>query len=274
MTEYESDTFYPYLREVLDERFAGLPDDQLEAVFEDAFGEGITPAEYEEFFGGLSKALSQAAPVISSVAQGALRGAASGSALGLPGIIGGAITGGAGQALQQHARGPARNVGGVLSGVVNTAGTLTGRSGAQGLSGLLGMVSQGGGGPAANALRSILGRPETAQALAALLGGANPAIPVGPASTPVPASAFAGLLGALAREAEAEAEAAWDGGEALPGYLADDTGQLVVDPVVPEQRAARLLQLLAADEPEYDDAEFDEAEYDDAFEAELLVIGG
>lgn len=281
MSEYEFETFYPYLREVLDERFAGLPDDQLEAVFEDAFGEGITPAEYEEFFGGLSKALSKAAPVLSSVAQGALKGGAAGSAIGPWGTLGGALVGGVGQALQQHTRGPARDVGGALSGVVNTAGMLTGRGGAaQGLSGLLGLLSQGRGGPATNALRGILARPETGQALGALFSGSNPAIPVGPGSTPVPASAFAGLLGALAREAEAEAS--WDDSEALPGYLADSAGQLVVDPDNPDQRAARLLQLLAAGDSEYDDADYDDAEYDDAyeaaeydaaFEADLPVIG-
>ena len=47
------------------------------------------------------------------------------------------------------------------------------------------------------------------QALAALLGGQNAAIPAGPSGTPVPANAYAGLLSALAKEAEAEA-ASWD----------------------------------------------------------------
>jgi hypothetical protein len=265
MTEYEFETFYPQLRQVLDERFAGLPDDQLEAVFEDAFGEGITPAEYEEFFGGLSKALSSAAPILSSVAQGALKGGAAGSAIGPWGTLGGAVLGGVGQGLRQHTRGPARDVGGALSGVVNTAGTLTGRgAAAQGLAGLLGMLAGGRGGPATNALRNILGRPETSQALGALFSGRNAAIPVGPANAAVPASAFAGLLGALAKEAESEAEASWDDTEPMPGYLADHTGQLVVDPTDPEQRAARLLQILAAGEAEDDDAEWDDGEWDDA----------
>jgi hypothetical protein len=55
----------------------------------------------------------------------------------------------------------------------------------------------------------VLGRPETAQALGALAGGQNPAVPAGPTGTPVPANAYAGLLSALAREAEAEA-LSWD----------------------------------------------------------------
>ena len=271
MTEHDSDTFYPYLREALDDRFAALPDDQLEAMFEDAFGEGITPAEYEEFFGGLSKAFAKAAPVLSSVAQGAVKGGTAGSVAGPWGALGGAVLGGVGQALQQHTRGPARNVGGALSGVVNTAGMLTGRGAAtQGVSGLLGMLGQGGGGPATNALRGILGRPETGQALAALFGGHNPAIPVGATNAAVPASAFAGLLGALAREAEAEAEAVWADTDAVPGFLADSAGQLVVDPSDPEQRAARLLQLLVtgedvdAEDTEHEDAEYDDAEYEEA----------
>jgi hypothetical protein len=262
MTEYEFETFYPRLREVLDERFAGLPDDQLEAAFEIAFGEGVTPAEYEEFFAGLSKALSKAAPVLTSIGQGALKGASAGSIAGPWGALGGALLGGAGGALQQHTTGPARDIGGALTGVVNTAGALTGGGGpAGGASGLLGLLGGGGRGPATNALRNVMARPDTAQALGALFRGRNPSIPVGARGIPVPANAFAGLLGALAREAEAEAS--WDDAEAVPAYLVDAAGQIVVDPSNLEHRAARLLQLMAGSEAaaEYDDAEYDDAEY-------------
>lgn len=281
MAEPVADTYYPHLREVLDPRFAALSDAELEALFESAFGEGITPAEYEDFFGGLGRALGsvaqgvgrfaqQAAPVVASGAQGALQGAAAGSALGPWGALGGALTGGVGSALQKHGRGPAKDVGNVLSGVVNTAGMLSGRGGlAQGAAGLLGMAGRaaGGGSPAAGQLLGLLNRPEVMLALMSLFRGRNPAVPVGATRTPVPANAFAGLLGALAREAEAEAMI-WDSAESVPAYLVNPTGQLVVDPSDPDQRAARLLQLLGgeADEErwEQDDTDFDDTDFDDA----------
>lgn len=286
MTEPVADTYYPQLREVLDSRFATLSDAELEALFESAFGEGITPAEYEEFFGGLGKALGgvakdvgrfaqQAAPVIASGAQGALQGAAAGSALGPYGALAGALTGGVGSALQKHGRGPAKDVGNVLSGVVGTAGMLSGRGGlARGASGLLGMAGQAAGrrSPAAGQLLGLLNRPETMRALASLFRGRNAPVPVGSARTPVPPNAFAGLLAALAREAEAET-LDWDATESVPAYLVNPMGELVIDPTEPDQRAARLLQLLGSeadeedweqdeDESDADDSEFEETDFE------------
>jgi len=263
MTSTTMETFYPNLRDMLDDRFADLPDEQFEAAFESAFGEHVTPAEYEEFFGGLSKALSsvgasvgrvakQAAPVLATAAQGALSGAASGSALGPYGMLGGALLGGVGSALQKHGGGRGgRQVGSALGSVLGTAGALTGRGGPGGaLAGLSGLLGQRGGGPATNALRSILGRPQVSQALNALFAGRNPQIPVGSSGTPVPASAITGLLGLLAREAEEEAEVVRLD-DRPDAFLVDAEGQLVVDPTVPEQRAGRVLQLFAQ---EFDDA--------------------
>jgi hypothetical protein len=66
-------------------------------------------------------------------------------------------------------------------------------------------------------------------------------VPVGTAS--VPASAFANLLGQLGSRAFGQAEAAAEPTEALPGYLYKE-GALAVDPAAPEQRAARLLEIL------------------------------
>lgn len=286
MTESDFETLYPHLREVLDDRFASLSDDELEALFESAFGEGITPAEYEEFFGSIGRAardvgrfVQKAAPTIAGVAKGALSGAAAGSVGGPFGAIGGALIGGASSALSRHGTGSVRDVGRALGGVVTTAGLLTGRGalmpGAPGL--MQGLVGRGAN-PATNALHAVLRQPETLRALSALFSGRNPTIAVGRSRIPVPAHAFAGLLGALAREAEAEA---WvgDDTETVPGYLVDSAGQLVVDPSDPELRAARLLQLLAGGAEhlpqfidnhtvEYDDSEYDESsdgEYDDVW---------
>ena len=270
MPESFAGTDYPRLREVLDPRLAALPDTELESAFATAFGEGVTPAEYEEFFGGLGRALQgvaqdvgrfaqQAAPVVASGAQGALRGAAAGSALGPWGILGGALTGAAGSALAQHGTGTARDVGNMLSGVVGTAGSLTGGGG---LAGLLGGAGRGAP-PAAANLAGLLRTPQLAQALSGLLGGGNPTVPAGRAGTPVPATAFAGLLSALAREAESEALADQDG-ESVPAYLVGPTGELLVDPGDPDQRARRLLALLAGEVA----ADTDGEAWDDADDAE------
>jgi hypothetical protein len=274
MTQSFAGTYYPNLRDVLDPRFAGLSDAELEEAFETAFGEGVTPAEYEEFFSGLGNALGgvgrdiarfarKAAPVAATAAQGALQGAGAGSRLGPYGALGGALLGATGAALQRHGGGTARGVGSTLSGVVGTAGALSG-------GGLGGLLGRGGGQPSAIAnLLGLLRRPEATAALGALARGRNPAIPVGRGATPVPANAFAGLLGALAREAEAEAESEPAG--SIPAYLLNPAGQLVVDPSNEDLRAARLLQLMAGeaqfddyDDAEYEDADHDEGGYEDA----------
>jgi len=264
-----AETAYPYLRDALDDRFSALTDAEFDSAFEAAFGDGVTPVEYEEFFSGLGKALSnfaqQAAPVAQSAVQGAITGGAAGARYGPYGALIGALAGGTGSALQQHGTGTARDVGNVLSGVVGTAGALGGGGGAGGLAGLLGGAggaSGAGQAPATNQLMRVLARPETAQALGALAGGQNPAVPAGPTGTPVPANAFAGLLSALAREAEAEAFG-WDEPVAVPAYLVGPGGQLIADPASPDQRSGRLLQLLAAPAREQDES-FDE--YDEAFD--------
>ncbi|MEU4293786.1 hypothetical protein AB0E63_36670 [Kribbella sp. NPDC026596] len=210
------DTSYPYLRDALDDRFSGLTDAELDSVFTTAFGEDVTPLEYEEFFSGLGKAFSnfaqQAAPVAATALQGGLEGGMQGMKYGPYGALVGALAGGTGAALQKHTTGTGRDVGSVISGVVNLAGG----------GGLPGAARPAGPppaqapaaapappAPATDQLLRLLGRPEMVQALAALLGGQNAAISAGPSGTPVPANAYAGLLSALAKEAEAEA-ASWD----------------------------------------------------------------
>jgi hypothetical protein len=262
------DTDYPYLRENLDDRFSALTDAELDSVFEAAFGEGVTPAEYEEFFSGLGKAFSgfaqQAAPVAASAAQGALRGGAAGARFGPYGAFIGALGGGAGAALQHHGTGTARDIGNVISGV----GSVIGGGGAQGSAVPLAGAAPGPA-PATSELLRLLGRPETAQALGALFRGQNPAVPAGPAGTPVRANAFAGLLSALARESEAEA-LGWGDAVGLPAYLVGPGGELLADPADPDQRSGRLLQLLAGPSREVDEASddaFDEYEVLDEYEA-------
>jgi hypothetical protein len=59
----------------------------------------------------------------------------------------------------------------------------------------------------------------------------------------VPVSAFANLLGVLGQRAFAQAESVQPAREGFPEYLYRDR-ELTVDPVSPEQRAERLMELL------------------------------
>lgn len=80
----------PHLRLTLSPECRGLTDTEREQVFELAFGEGVSPAEYEAFFSG---------PDLSRPKSPKGLGAATGSALGPYGAIAGAVAGGVGQLL-------------------------------------------------------------------------------------------------------------------------------------------------------------------------------
>lgn len=277
-----TDTYYPHVRAVLEPQCSGLTDSELDAVFESAFGEGASAAEYEEFFGGLGRALGglaqRAAPALGSSAQGALSGAAAGSALGPWGALGGALIGGVGSALAQHGRGPARDVGRVI-------GTFTGGGAMPAPLAPAAPVAPGPPmvpappGPAAPAtpptpgapapaappptsaiswLGQLLASPAAAQAIAALMQGRGGTVPVGATATPVQASEVVGLMGALARESEAEA-IQWDVGQGPPAYLIGPEGELESDPYDVDLRAVRLLELFAS-----------EAEWDEELDSEDL----
>ena len=190
MTHETWGTSYPNFRSVVGERCEALSDAELELAFATTFGEGVGPAEYEDFFGSLGSVLGslvpqagqlvqRVAPTVAPVAQGALQGALSGAPLGLPGIIAGAVAGGAGSTLSQQKSAPARDIGRALSGGVNTFG---------------GLLGGGAGLPSA--------------ALGAHAGGSS----AGPqqsgpsvASGGVSSNLLAGLLGALSRRNATEA---------------------------------------------------------------------
>jgi hypothetical protein len=240
------DSHYPHLREVLDSRFTELPDSALESVFQAAFGEGAEPAEYEEFFGTLGRALKAAAP-------GAIQGAVTGASMGGPwGGLAGLIAGGVGSALAQQGAGPVRDAGRV-SGVAGTTVTPAGRPAPQPAAPPLSPLPTGpapaggvaGAVPAAAHLLALLQDPRIVAALQMLLQRGSGTVPVGPSSTPVPATEVAGLVGTLALEAAADATA--EVSEALPAYLTDAAGYPVVDPLEPGQRAGRLLQLFGSE---------------------------
>ena len=109
---------YPYLRQCLAPQFADAAAEDIESYMDGRFGEGAA-SHYDEclesFFSDLGRTFQKVAPVVANVAGGVAHGAMSGSSLGLPGIIGGAVMGGAGTALSSYAKGPLRDVGNVLN---------------------------------------------------------------------------------------------------------------------------------------------------------------
>ena len=225
-------------------------------------------------------------------------GATLGSSIsGLAGGGRGGVTGAAVNALTGVLGGAAGSAGG-------TAGVLGGLLGGNAASALSGLF---GGSSAIGQLLSLLQRPETMQALAALnLGplGTN-SIRVGANQTPLPVSGIARLVGTLAHEASDEAAMLSESAESdLLPYMIDASGEFVGDPSLARDRAARIWNLLndaqaerlvraicallaeqgqfrettadldseAVDE-EYDDAEYADTAYYDALDlAELYTL--
>ena len=275
---------YPYLRQCLAPQFADVDTESIEAYMDQRFGPGAAEhydAYLEGFFDDLSRTFQRVAPMVANVAGGVARGAMAGSSLGLPGIIAGAVTGGAGTALSSYTSGPLRDVGNVLNtgtqiasqfsplgqvgnqvgNAISGLGRVAPQQGAQmpsppGQAGMgggagpmlagLGSLLGNGGGGAAGQLSSLLGRPEVQQALMALLMGqaGRRTVSVGGAQTPVPTTAIAGLLQNLSAQAVSEAAAWADGAESDLAYMADANGEFVGDPSEDDDRAARVWDLL------------------------------
>jgi hypothetical protein len=238
-------------------------------------------------FSGLGRVGGAIGPAISGLAGGGRGGAAGGAVNALSGILGG-VAGGAG--------GPAGALGGLLGGRGGAAGALSsllgGRGGAAGaLGALLGggpsgpagaLTSLFGGSGATGQLLSLLQRPETMQALAALNLGpmGRSTVPVG--SEQVPTAGIATLMSHLASQASAEATEWWAGPESEMHYMMDEAGEFVGDPALDRDRAARIWALLNEAqaerllgaletmeiEQESAEAEFDEAAFYAEREAE------
>lgn len=168
-------------------------------------------------------------PAIGGLAGGGGRGAAGAAVSALGGLLGPGKGGAAVNAL-----------GGLLGGGTGGASTALGA-----LTSLFGGSGAGGSGGIGQLL-SLLQRPETMQALAALnLGAAGRrTIPVGSAQTPVPATAIARVIGELVEQAVAEAAALSDGAEGELRYMTDEAGEFVGDPALDRDRAARVWDLL------------------------------
>lgn len=109
---------YPHLRQCLAPQYGDALAEDIESYMDQRFGSGAAD-HYEEylegFFDDIGRALQRAAPVVANVAGGMVRGGMAGSSLGLPGIIGGAVVGGAGTAMSSYGSGSLRDVGNALN---------------------------------------------------------------------------------------------------------------------------------------------------------------
>ena len=201
---------------------------------------------------GLSKYGQGAARNVGGVLSGVTNIAGQFSPAGKVGAsLGPAISGLAGGGRGGAAGAAVNALGGMLGGLAGGAGgSGTGGSGAGAALGAL--TSLFGGSSAAGQLSSALERPEVRLALEALklrqaptgapLGRST--VPIGPGQTPVPVGGIAGLIGKLAGEAAAEAIMPADEAESVPGYMMDAAGDLVGDPALDRDRAARIWNLL------------------------------
>lgn len=109
---------YPYLRQCLAPQFADADAESIESFMDQRFGLGAAEhydAYLEGFFDDLGRTFQRVAPMVANVAGGMVSGAGTGAQFGLPGIIAGAVAGGAGRALSSYGQGPVRDVGNVLN---------------------------------------------------------------------------------------------------------------------------------------------------------------
>lgn len=249
---------YSEIREILASEYRDLPDESIEALVQQSFG-SASAEDIESFLSGLkkvgnvvTKALPTVLPVVGTVAGTAFGGPV-GAALGgtLGNLAGGAVqaaTAGGKPGGKPRLPKPAALAKTALKGAKAVAGAVV-----------------PAGSPAAAQLLGVLNRPEILQSLMAMIMGpaGRPNIPVG--GNPVPVGAFANLIGALANTAAAEYNAtAAQEGESIPTYLLNESGDFLVDPAVPEERAGLLLSMLNQSAVETDESDESDIEWDDA----------
>lgn len=241
---YESELTesFPELRKCLAPEYRHLPTEYIEQIIEQSFGEGVSPEDVESFFSDLGSFASKAAKTVGKALPAVLpvAGTVVGTAFGGPlgGALGGALGSVAGSAVGSAVQGkkvlPAlkKSIRPALGGVAQAAG------------GAIQRAIPGAAGGAASQLLNILAQPKVMQGLQSMAVGqlGNQAIPI--AGTQVPVGAIANLIGSLANQAAAEQQAFYYETEAIPAYLLNSEGYPIVDPAVPEQRAAALLNLL------------------------------
>jgi len=225
---------YSKLREVIHPEIARLPAEQLEATLERYNIDAEAMENWLSTLGGIAQAVLPIAGKVVGTVYGGPVGATVGGYLGS--LAGGAVGSLTGQQPSAPAQTPQ-----VPPSSFPPGGVAPLPPGSQ----------VPGASPAAGQLMQTMLRPETMQALMAMLMGqlGRPNVQVG--ATPVPVGAFSNLLGTLANQAASEYNAATSAArEAVPEYMRDYAGEAVGDPAVTEHRARALSELLQRTEIE------------------------
>lgn len=269
-----ADTEYPAIRFALNEQHIELNDEQIENYIAEAMP-GVYADDVENFMRSLQRFGRQVAPIAQRALPGIIQGAAQGGMVAGPwGALAGAIGGGAASLLsggrqsppstsasarpQMSTQAPARS----LNTLGNPAGRYTpGAVPSAGNAVNMAPIQQ---------LLMLLSRPETMQALSALLMSASGRGAVSLGNRSVPAAAFANAISEIAADVADSVQV--ESSESLPEYLLDSTGQVRGDIVNPAERAKMLLEDIcevATQEFYEDEDQDDEDEDDEAYEEYL-----
>jgi hypothetical protein len=225
-------TDFPAVRRVMGPERNRLDDDSVEQLLTELFPDS-EPDDVEDWMGGLQSFAKQAAPVAQRALPGVVQGAAQGAAIGGPwGALIGAAAGGASSALASPgptSRPPAPTAPPAAPSAAPAVVATT-------------AAPPGIGTTPPAQLLALLSRPETMQALLALLlaGSGRSTVAVG--DKQVPAAAFAN---AIAETAALVAETASPLHAGRTDYLFDAEGLARTDLANPSARAALLLSDLA-----------------------------
>lgn len=226
------DATFPEIRKRLAPRYRHLPTEYIEQIIEQNFGEGVNPEDLEGFFSDIGNAVKGALPTVLPIA-GTVLGTAFGGPVG--GALGGTLGSALGGAISPSAKpgAPAKPATSPMPGIMGAVGSA------------IGAQPVPGSNPAAAQLLKTLFNPKVVQGLQSMaLGQAGKqAIPV--AGTQVSLGSLANMLSSLLAQATEEHHRIQaQMGESTSSYLLNSEGYPVVDPSIPEQRAAALLNLL------------------------------
>lgn len=223
-------TAYPAVRRVMGSMRRELDDDNIEELLESMFPT-TAPEDVENFMRTLQSIGKTVAPIAQRALPGMIQGAVQGGMMGGPwGALAGAVGGGAMSALGAGggAGTPAPSAGGPRR---PTPG-----NGPRALTGTTSALAPVGGDAVAQLL-ALLSRPETMQALLALLMSRSGRGSVSVGARRVPARAFANALAELAAQV-ADGDSPDDG---AVGYLLDSEGEPRCDAADPGARALLLV---------------------------------
>ncbi|MCW8934382.1 MAG: hypothetical protein OQK98_06635 [Gammaproteobacteria bacterium] len=251
------ETAYPAIRRSFNTNQAYLDDQQLEIYVSELFP-GSSAEDVENFMRSLQRFGRQVAPVAQRALPGIIQGAAQGGTVAGPwGALAGAVGGGAASLLSGRGRSrpqsqPQRPQQPASPAQPAAPATATAVSSMAPIQQLL----------------ALLSRPETMQALSALLMSSAGRSHVSVGNQSAPAAAFANAIAELAAEA---AEAAYSESPAnISEYLIDSDGSPRCDLVNSAERA----HLLLADISAVATQEYLEDEYYDDYEDDLLDDDG